>query len=67
MHHEISIMGLFVPSLLVCTILAIGLWLLLDAAMLRSGLWNAFWHPALGRLALFFITLALVSAIYPDF
>ena len=67
MHHEISILGVFFPSLLVCAVLAGGGWLVVDGLMLRRGLWRYAFHPPLARLCLYIIALALVAATYPDF
>ncbi|GGE15821.1 hypothetical protein GCM10011390_38620 [Aureimonas endophytica] len=67
MRHEISVLGLMFPSLLLCAGLAGLLWFLVDWAMLRLKGWTLFWHPPLARLALFFVLLGAVAAAYPDF
>ena len=40
MKHEISIFGVFVPSLLVCFLVAAAVWLVIDQLMLRLSLWR---------------------------
>lgn len=67
MRHEVSIAGLFAPSLLLCAVIAGALWFLVDWLMLCSKGWTLFWHPPLARLCLFFILFGVVSAVYPDF
>ena len=66
MHHEVALLGVYVPSLLPCALVAGILWFALDAAMLRGGLWQLFWHAALARLGLYAILLAAVAASWPD-
>lgn len=67
MRNEIALMGLLVPGLLLCAVIASLLWFLLDALMLRLAGWRLFWHPPLARLALYLVLLAAVTALYPDF
>lgn len=67
MHHEISVLGVFFPSLLLCAILAGGVWLIVDGFMLRRGIWRHFFHPPLARLCLYILALTVVVAVYPDF
>lgn len=66
MRGEYDILGLYVPGLLPCAILAAVLWFLIDALMLRRGGWQLFWHPPLARLALYFLLLALVTLLFPE-
>lgn len=66
MRSEIDILGLYIPGLLVCAIVASVLWFLIDALMLRVAGWRIFWHPPLARLALYFVLLGLVVAFLPD-
>ncbi len=67
MHHEMSFIGMLYPSLLACAIGAAIIWYAIDVAMLRLGLWSYFFHPALGRLCLYVITLGVVAWLTPDF
>lgn len=67
MKTEIHILGLYVPGLLICAIIASVLWFLVDALMLRTAGWRLFWHPPLARLALYFILLGGVVAFLPEF
>nr|WP_269751202.1 DUF1656 domain-containing protein [Acuticoccus mangrovi] len=62
-----AFIGMFYPSFLACAIVAAVLWYLIDMLMLRFGLWAYFFHPALGRLALYVVTLGVVAWIAPDF
>ncbi|MER0237333.1 DUF1656 domain-containing protein [Fulvimarina sp. MAC8] len=67
MRHELSIFGVYAPSLVLCAILAAGLWFLVDYLMLKFSVWGFFWHPPLARLALYFVLFGATSALYPDF
>ncbi len=66
MTHEVSIFGIFVPSLLVCFLVASAIWLLIDQLMLRLSLWRFFWHPPLARLALLMAIFALTAFLAPN-
>ncbi|QUS34905.1 DUF1656 domain-containing protein [Falsirhodobacter algicola] len=66
MKSEIAILGLYVPGLLFCAVVASALWFLVDALMLRMAAWQWFWHPPLARLALYFLLLALAVALVPE-
>ncbi|MDY8107997.1 DUF1656 domain-containing protein [Fulvimarina sp. 2208YS6-2-32] len=67
MRHELSLLGVYAPSLVLCALLAAALWFLADWLMLKGALWRFFWHPPLARLALYFVLFGAVSALYPDF
>ncbi|RFC65303.1 DUF1656 domain-containing protein [Fulvimarina endophytica] len=67
MRHEISVLGVYAPSLVLCAIIAAALWFLVDYLMLKLSAWQLFWHPPLARLALYFVLFGAVSALYPDF
>ncbi|MEN3794346.1 DUF1656 domain-containing protein [Fulvimarina sp. MAC3] len=67
MRHEISVIGVFAPSLILCALLAAASWFLVDYVMLRFSIWRFFWHPPLARLALYFFLFGIVSVLYPDF
>lgn len=66
MRSEIDLLGLYVPGLLICALIASVAWFIIDALMLRVAGWRVFWHPPLARLALYFILLGLVVALLPD-
>ncbi|WP_128253702.1 DUF1656 domain-containing protein [Falsirhodobacter deserti] len=66
MKSEIAFLGLYLPGLLICAIIASALWFVIDALMLRVAGWRLFWHPPLARLALYFVLLGLVVALLPD-
>ena len=53
MRFEIDLFGILVPALLLGLILTYLIGALLRPLMVRSGLYNYVWHPALFDLALF--------------
>ncbi|WP_019142777.1 DUF1656 domain-containing protein [Noviherbaspirillum massiliense] len=57
MIGEISLYGVYVPRLLVVTLLALACNRLLSATFARFGLYRLVWHPALFDFALFVILL----------
>lgn len=67
MKSEIAFLGLYVPGLLICAVIASVLWFVIDGLMLRVAGWTWFWHPPLARLALYFVLLGLVVALIPEF
>lgn len=67
MRSEIPFLGLYLPGLLLCAIIASVLWFIVDGVMLRSGGYRFFWHPPLARLALYFALLGLTVALIPEF
>ncbi|HEX7338458.1 MAG TPA: DUF1656 domain-containing protein [Rhodanobacteraceae bacterium] len=53
MPRELSVGGMFMPSLLLVFVVALGLLALLDWVAGRYGWYRHVWHPALFRLAVF--------------
>jgi hypothetical protein len=53
MLREISLFGAGVPSLLLCFLAAVPLFLTVDQLARPLGLYRLVWHPPLVRLALF--------------
>ncbi len=66
MKSEYELIGLYVPGLLVCAIIASVLWFVVDGLMMRVAGWRLFWHPPLARVALYMILLAATVALTPD-
>ena len=62
MIAELSLYGLYVPTLLPLAIGALIATRLLGRLLLRLGAYRLVWHPALFELALFFIVLGGLSA-----
>jgi hypothetical protein len=67
MRQEVAFLGMYFPALFLCAVAAAALWFVADALMLRLGGWCLFLHPPLARMALYFILLALVVALAPDY
>jgi hypothetical protein len=63
MIGEISLGGVFVPSLLIWVLVAFGLNVVLRRALYAAGFYRFVWHRALFDLALFVILLAGVVAL----
>jgi hypothetical protein len=63
MIAELSLYGLYVPTLLPLAIGALICTRLLGRLLLRLGAYRLVWHPALFELALFFIVLGGLSAL----
>jgi hypothetical protein len=53
MLREISLFGAGVPSLLLCFLAAVLLFLAVDQLARPLGLYRLVWHPPMARLALF--------------
>ena len=53
MPRELSLFSVLVPSLLVVVALTTALFVLLDLALSRAGMYRHVWHPALFRAALY--------------
>jgi hypothetical protein len=60
---ELSLYGLYVPTLLPLAIVALICTRLLGRLLLRVGVYRLVWHPALFEFALFFIVLGGLSAL----
>lgn len=57
MIGEINLYGLYVPPLLLLTLLALVTARVLSRVLARSGFYRFVWHPALFDFSLFLITL----------
>jgi len=63
MIGEFNVYGVFVPSLLVWTAIAVALTAVLRIGLRFIGAYRAVWHPALFDLALFVIVLGGVITL----
>lgn len=63
MIAELSLYGLYVPTLLPLSIAALICTRVLGRLLLRLGAYRLVWHPALFEFALFFIVLGSFSAL----
>jgi protein AaeX len=61
MIGEVSLYGLYVPPLLLLTLLALALSRALNRVLARLGFYRAVWHPALFDFSLFVIVLGSLS------
>ncbi|VCU69668.1 efflux system membrane protein [Pigmentiphaga humi] len=61
MFGEINIFGLYVPALLLLTLLAIPVSRLIGGLLARTGVYRRVWHPPLFDACLFVIVLAALS------
>lgn len=59
MPREIGALGMLFPSLLIVMLICAAMFVLLDLALSKVGLYRHVWHPSLFRASLF---LALFSA-----
>lgn len=64
MGAELSIYGLYIPSLLVLAVAALVCTSVLGRLLTRLGFYRLVWHPALFEFALFFIVLGGLSALF---
>ncbi|HTR17525.1 MAG TPA: DUF1656 domain-containing protein [Acetobacteraceae bacterium] len=62
MIGEIDLYGVFVPTFLVCSVVALVVLAMLRRALRRIGVYRLVWHGPLVNLALFVIVLAAVTA-----
>jgi len=62
MTGEIDLYGVFVPALLVCSVIALVLLGMVRRLLGRFGFYRLVWHEYLANLALFVIILAVVTA-----
>jgi len=62
MTGEIDLYGVFVPTLLVCSVIALVLLGMVRRLLGRFGFYRLVWHEYLANLALFVIILAVVTA-----
>ena len=63
MTAELSLYGLYVPTLLLLAILALIFTRVLGKLLMRVGFYRLVWHPALFEFALFFIFLGSFSIL----
>jgi hypothetical protein len=61
MIGEVSLYGVYVPPLLLLTLLALGLTRGLNILLARTGLYRFIWHPALFDFSLFLIVLGSLA------
>jgi len=63
MTAELSLYGLYIPTLLLLAILALVCTRALGRLLMRLGFYRLVWHPALFEFALFFIVLGSFSIL----
>lgn len=63
MSAELSLYGLYIPSLLALAIVALICTRVLGRFLMRIGFYRLVWHPALFEFALFFIVLGGASML----
>lgn len=63
MIGEFNLYGVFVPSLMVWTAIAVALTALMRAGLRLAGVYRLVWHPALFDVALFVIVLGGVITL----
>ncbi|TFW31115.1 DUF1656 domain-containing protein [Massilia horti] len=61
MIGEVSLYGLYVPPLLLLTLVALAISSLLNRLLARTGFYRLVWHPALFDFSLFVIILGSLS------
>jgi hypothetical protein len=61
MIGEVSFYGIYVPTLLLMAILALGVSHIVRYLLARAGFYRLVWHPALFDFALFIIVLGALS------
>jgi hypothetical protein len=61
MIGEVSLYGVYVPPLLLLTLLALGLSRVLNIILGRTGFYRFIWHPALFDFSLFLIVLGSLA------
>ncbi|MEN3294738.1 MAG: hypothetical protein V7642_3991 [Burkholderiales bacterium] len=63
MIAEVSIYGIYVPSLLLLSLLSLGITRGLSRILGWAGFYRLVWHPALFDFALFIIVLGVLNFI----
>ena len=63
MRQEVDLYGVFVPSLLVCAIVAYVVTALATRLLARTGFYRLVWHRALFDTALFVILWGVAAAM----
>ena len=66
MTAELSLYGLYIPTLLLLAILALVCTRVLGRLLMRVGFYRLVWHPALFDFALFFILLGGLSVLFTN-
>jgi hypothetical protein len=66
MISEIDVYGVFIPALLVWTLVALVLMGALRRVLARAGFYRLVWHRPLVDLSLLVIVLAAVAGILPS-
>lgn len=61
MIGEVSLYGLYVPPLLLLTLVALAISSVLNRLLARTGFYRLVWHPALFDFSLFVIILGSLS------
>jgi hypothetical protein len=64
MPRELTLFGIFFPSLLVAFLIVIPLYWLLDGMLARTGFYTQVWHIGLFRLALFVIMFGALGLYF---
>jgi hypothetical protein len=62
-RQEVDLYGVFVPSLLVCAVLAYAVTAILTRLLARTGFYRLVWHRALFDMALFVIVWGGTAAL----
>lgn len=65
MIGELSLYGIYVPWLLVLSLVALAVSRLVRYLLAQTGFYRMVWHPALFDAALFVIVLGVLSALPP--
>ena len=63
MRQEVDVYGVFVPSLLVCAVVAYAITALVTRLLARTGFYRLVWHRALFDMAFFVILWGVVAAV----
>jgi hypothetical protein len=66
MHFELDALGAFVPAIAIWLVVALVIFLAVDALLTCWGFYRLFWHPPLARIALFgclFCGLGLLASM----
>ena len=66
MTAELSLYGLYVPTLLLLAIFALVCTRVLGRLLMRVGFYRLVWHPALFDFALFIILLGGLSVLFTN-
>lgn len=61
MRHEFAIHALLVPGLLLVLFACIPVFIVVDLALARIGVYGCVWHPALFRASLFVVLFCVAG------